>query len=65
MSDHERIEKQATSREALAGAGTHPRSSSGAAIDAALMRYLAAEEYHEKVEEDRESGVDRRKDASH
>ena len=51
MTDHERIEKQAAATEARGAAGTLPRGSRAGALDAALTRYLAAEEYHEKVEE--------------
>ena len=58
MGDHERIERQAAAGEARAAAGTLPRGPHAGALDAALMRYLAAEEYHEKVEETRESTPD-------
>ena len=58
MSDYQRIEKEAAGREARAAVGSYPRGSRAGDIDAALMRYLAAEEYHEKVEETQAAGHD-------
>ena len=51
MSEYERIEKGRAAREARTAVGINARSSRADHIDAALLRYLAAEEYHEKIEE--------------
>ena len=56
MTDYERIENAAAALEAAESAGRpHPRGARAGDIEAGLMRYLAAEAYHEKVEEDREA----------
>jgi hypothetical protein len=56
MTDFERIEKAAASKEARDTIG-RPRggTSDVSTIDAALLRYLAAREYREQVEEEREA----------
>jgi hypothetical protein len=55
VTDYQSQEKTAASREATEGVGNRdPRGVRGGEVGAALMRYLAAEQYHEKVEEDRE-----------
>jgi hypothetical protein len=54
VNDNQRIENASAAREARAGAGRpQPRGARASDIDAALIRYLAVEQYHEKVEEDR------------
>ncbi len=54
MTDIQRIENAAAHREAAESAGhPHPRGARAGDIEAGLMRYLAAEAYHEKVAEDR------------
>ena len=56
MNDNRRIENASAAREARDAAGRpHPRGARSGEIDAALMRYLAAEQYHEKVAETREA----------
>ena len=56
MNDYRRIENASAAREARDAAGRpRPRGARSDEIDAALMRYLAAEQYHEKVEETREA----------
>lgn len=55
MTDFSKIENAAAGKEAAEAAGRpHARSSRTGDIEAGLMRYLAAEQYHEKVEETRE-----------
>jgi hypothetical protein len=56
MTDFERVEKAAASREARAAIG-HPRggTSDVSTVDAALLRYLGAREYRERVAETREA----------
>jgi hypothetical protein len=56
MTDFERIEKAAASREARDATG-RPRGGTAdvSTVDAALLRYLAAREYREQVEETREA----------
>jgi hypothetical protein len=60
VNDTQRIENAAAAREAAEAAGRpHARGSRAGDIEAGLMRYLAAEQYHEKVEETRaEKGED-------
>lgn len=59
MSDYQRNESAAAAREAAEAAGhPHARGSRAGDIEAGLMRYLAAEQYHEKVEETRESAAE-------
>ena len=54
MTDHKGMENAAAAREAADAAGRpHARGSRADDIEAGLMRYLAAEQYHEKVEESR------------
>jgi hypothetical protein len=54
VNDFKGIENAATAKEARDAAGrAHPRGARAGDIQAAMMRYLAAEEYHEKVEETR------------
>lgn len=54
MTDHTGMENAAAKREATDTAGRpHARGSRAGDIEAGLMRYLAAEAYHEKVEESR------------
>lgn len=56
VSDYQKIEKAEVAREARDAAGRpRARSSKADILDAALMRYLAAEEYHEHIEEKRGS----------
>ena len=56
MNDIQGIENAATTTEARDAAGrAHPRGARTGDIEAAMMRYLAAEQYHEKVEETREA----------
>lgn len=55
MTDNQRIENAAAAKEATEAAGhPHARGSRAADIEGGLMRYLAAEAYHEKVAEDTE-----------
>lgn len=55
MNDFKRTENAAAAREAAEAAGhPHTRGSRAGDIEAGLMRYLAAEQYHEKVEETKE-----------
>ena len=55
MNDYRGVENAAAAKEAAATAGhAHPRGSRAGDIEAGLMKYLAAEQYHEKVEETRE-----------
>ena len=59
MTDHRSIEKAAASSEAAEAVGRRdPRGTRGGEVEAAMMRYLAAEQYHEKVEESREEAAD-------
>ena len=54
MNDYQKLENAAAAAEAAEAAGhPHPRGSRAGDIEAGLMRYLAAEAYHEKVEEQR------------
>ena len=54
MTDHKRMESAAAAKEAADAAGRpHARGARAGDIEAGLMRYLAAEQYHEKVEESR------------
>lgn len=56
MNDFTGVENAATTKEARDVAGRpHPRGARTGDIEAAMMRYLAAEQYHEKVEETREA----------
>lgn len=63
MNDYQSSENAATTRDAIESAG-HPqtRGSRAGDIEAGLMRYLAAERYHEKVEEIREAEAEDRRD---
>jgi hypothetical protein len=55
VTDQQRIENAATAAEATEAAGhPHARGSRAGDIEGGLMRYLAAEAYHEKVVEDAE-----------
>ena len=55
MTDNQRIESAAAAKEATEAAGhPHARGSRAADIEGGLMRYLAAEAYHEKAVEDSE-----------
>jgi hypothetical protein len=56
MSDSSRIENAQAAREAREAIASRPTSSSGAAIDAAMRRYLSAEQYHELRGESRPEG---------
>ena len=52
MTDNQRIESAAAAKEATEAAGhPHARGSRAADIEGGLMRYLAAEAYHEKAAE--------------
>ena len=54
MTDYKGMENAAAAEEAADAAGRpHARGSRAGDIEAGLMRYLAAEAYHEKVEETR------------
>ena len=54
MTDHKGMENAAAAKEAADAAGRpHARGSRAGDIEAGLMRYLAAEAYHEKAEETR------------
>jgi hypothetical protein len=56
VNDYQKTEKAAANREAVGFAGRpHPRAFNAEAVDAALIRYLAAQEYHEHVVESREA----------
>ena len=56
MNDYQRIESAAAAKEAADTAGhPHPRGARAGDIESGLIRYLAAEAYHEKVEETREA----------
>jgi hypothetical protein len=59
VNDFKQAENAATGKDALDSAGRpHPRGARTGDIEAAMMRYLAAEQYHEKVEESREDEKD-------
>ena len=61
MTDNQRIESAAAAKEATEAAGhPHARGSRAADIEGGLMRYLAAEAYHEKVAEDTEEKPQRK-----
>ena len=52
MTDYQGMENARAAKEAADAAGRpHARGSRAGDIEAGLMRYLAAEAYHEKVEE--------------
>lgn len=54
MNENQRVENATAASEAAEAAGhPHPRGSRAGDLEAALMRYLAAEQYHEKAEEAR------------
>jgi hypothetical protein len=54
VTDYKRMENAAAAKEAADAVGRpHARGSRAGDIEAGLMRYLAAEQYHEKVEESR------------
>lgn len=54
MTDHKGMESAAAAKEAADAAGRpHARGARAGDIEAGLMRYLAAEAYHEKAEETR------------
>jgi len=56
VNDYQKTENAAAAREAADAAGRpHTRGSRAGDIESGLMRYLAAEAYHEKVEETREA----------
>jgi hypothetical protein len=56
VNDVQRIENARAAAEAADAAGhPHARGSRTGDIEAGLMRYLAAEAYHEKVAEERET----------
>ncbi len=56
MNDYRAMEKVATQKAARETVGRpHPWTSNADLMATALMRYLAAEEYHEYVEETREA----------
>ncbi|HEX2893614.1 MAG TPA: hypothetical protein VHO29_06380 [Marmoricola sp.] len=58
MTDRQRIENAATAKEATEAAGhPHARGSRAGDIEGGLMRYLAAEAYHEKVQEENEKAA--------
>ncbi|MET1058578.1 MAG: hypothetical protein ABWX84_03215 [Nocardioides sp.] len=52
MSDHRKIEKNSTEREALDAVAARPPGSGGA-VRAALQRYLATERYREKPDNEK------------
>jgi hypothetical protein len=65
VNDFKGIENAATAKEARDAAGRpHPRGARTGDIEAAMMRYLAAEQYHEKAAETRED-EDAEQDTSH
>jgi hypothetical protein len=65
VNDFKGIENAATASEARDAAGRpHPRGARAGDIESAMMRYLAAEQYHEKVEESREA-EEAEQDTSH
>jgi hypothetical protein len=54
VNENQRVENATAARDAAEAAGhPHPRGSRAGDLEAALMRYLAAEQYHEKAEETR------------
>jgi hypothetical protein len=56
VNDYQKTENAAAAREAADAAGRpHARGSCAGDIESGLMRYLAAEAYHEKVEETRDA----------
>jgi len=56
VNDFQKTENAAAARDAADAAGhPHPRGSRAGDIEAGMMRYLAAEAYHEKVAESREA----------
>jgi len=56
MNDAQRIESARAAAEAAEAAGhPHARGSRAGDIEAGLMRYLAAEAYHEKAAENHEA----------
>ena len=64
MNESRNIENAAAASEAAEAAGRpHPRGSRAGDVESALMRYLAAEQYHEKTEEARETAPTGRRPA--
>jgi hypothetical protein len=58
VTDNQRIESAAAAKEATEAAGhPHARGSRAADIEGGLMRYLAAEAYHEKSAESAEESA--------
>jgi hypothetical protein len=58
VTDNQRIENAAAAKEATEAAGhPHARGSPAADIEGGLMRYLAAEAYHEKAAESAEESA--------
>jgi hypothetical protein len=55
MSETSRIENAQITREARDAVTARPRGSSAAAIEAAMRRYLSAEQYHELHEREQPS----------
>jgi hypothetical protein len=54
VNENQRVENATAASEAVEAAGhPRPRGSRAGDLEAALMRYLAAEQYHEKAEEAR------------
>lgn len=62
MSDTTNAENARTAREAQDAIVSRPRGSSGGAIDAAMRRYLSAEQYDE-LRKHREESVEDAEDA--
>lgn len=50
MNDMSKVEKARTAREATDHVAASRRTSSAAAVEAAMQRYLSAEQYHELKE---------------
>jgi hypothetical protein len=63
MSDMSKAEAMRAAREARDRDVSSPRTSSTSAIEAAMKRYLSAEQYHELNEEARAAEQERAEDA--
>ena len=59
MSDMSKVEAMRAAREARDRDVSSPRTSSASAIEAAMKRYLSAEQYHELNEEARAAEKER------
>lgn len=59
MNDTSKVEAMKAAREAQDRVVSSPRTSSTTAVEAAMKRYLSAEQYHELAEESRTTEQER------